>query len=143
MAVYSTYVLRSKTERDARRVFAAIQRRWPMMEDRRTVLSAWADGDLQSVMDVAQMALETRLVSHGEREELVGAVLECRSWPECLIVLAEWELMVEDGSLVDLRDAQGMSPGTAETLQAARGEAGQPGPDRDAPVTPCSPEQNQ
>jgi hypothetical protein len=39
--------------------------------------------------------------------------------------------------------AQGMSPGTAETLQAARGEAGQPGPDRDAPVTPCSPEQNQ
>jgi hypothetical protein len=39
--------------------------------------------------------------------------------------------------------AQGMSAGTAETAQQAQGEAGQPGPDRDAPVTPCSPEQNQ
>ena len=121
MAVYSTFVLRSKTEADARRVFGVIQRRWPMMaEERRTVLSAWADGDLQSVMDVAEMVLNSRgLLGLGEREELLCAVLECRSWPSCLAVLAEWELAVEHGALVDLRNDDEPTPATDASPSAS------------------------
>jgi hypothetical protein len=102
LGIYSTFVFKHKTERDALRVFQAIRRRWPMLSDRRTVNTAWSEGDAMSVADAGRMALECEVLDSFERRELALDVLNLNNWQACLAKFSEWELAIENGELVEV-----------------------------------------
>lgn len=109
-AVYATYVFRHKSEADARRVFSAIMRRWPIAEDgKRSRVTAWSADDAMSVSDAVRLTLECRDLDQMERQELALDLLELPGWDACLAKFAEWEMCVDEGALVDARSDEAES----------------------------------
>lgn len=104
--VHSTFVFRHRTEADARRVFRAVMRRWPMMGEKRSGCSAWSAGDAMSGTDAARMALECSQIDGFEQRDLALDLLELSSWEQCLAKFAEWELEVADGALIETRSVE-------------------------------------
>ena len=108
MAEYTTIVLSHFDEVEARLITQALHKRYPMIRAprsrRKTQMTGIAMGDLMSSNEMAISILESRLLSADERAELALAILTCGDGEECDKVMAEWDVKIESGELVEVKE---------------------------------------
>ena len=108
MAEYTTIVLSHVDEGEARAISQALHKRYPMIRTKRsrrkTHMSGVSMGDLMSLNEMAISILESRLLPRDERAELALSILTCNTQAECDKVMAEWDVKIEMGELVEVKE---------------------------------------